>query len=92
MVLVPLFSRWLKVDERKTFATSVFIILPLCLVSAAVYYIRRDLDLSAALPYLLGGLAGGFVGGCCFKKIPTVLLHRVFGLLLIYGGVRSLLG
>jgi uncharacterized membrane protein YfcA len=91
MILVPLFIRWLKADERKTFATSVFIILPLCIVSAAVYYFRSDLELMRALPFLIGGLVGGFIGGCCFKKIPTALLHRAFGLLLIYGGVRSLL-
>jgi uncharacterized membrane protein YfcA len=91
MVLVPLFICWLKADERKTFATSVFIILPLCLVSAAVYYLRGDLDFMQALPFLIGGLVGGFVGGRFFRKIPTAVLHRIFGLLLIYGGVRSLL-
>jgi uncharacterized membrane protein YfcA len=91
MILVPLFIRWLKADERKTFATSVFIISPLCLVSAVVYYFRCDLDIMQALPFLLGGLAGGFAGGRWFKKIPTALLHRAFGLLLIYGGARSLL-
>jgi uncharacterized membrane protein YfcA len=91
MVLVPLFIRWLKVDERKTFATSVFIILPLCLVSAAVYYFRSDLNLMTALPFLLGGLGGGLVGGVVFRRIPTRLLHRIFGLLLIYGGIRCLI-
>ena len=90
MVLVPLYIRWLKVDERKTFATSVFIILPLCLVSAAVYFFRDSLDLTGALPFLAGGLAGGFLGGKIFKRIPTALLHRLFGLLLIYGGIRCL--
>jgi uncharacterized protein len=90
MLLVPLLIRWVRMDERKAFATSVFIILPLCAVSAAVYLIKLRIDFTLALPYLIGGLAGGFIGGCCFKKIPTTLLHRAFGLLLIYGGIRSL--
>jgi uncharacterized membrane protein YfcA len=91
MVLVPLLIGWLKVEERRAFATSVFIILPLCLVSAAVYLLRSGMDFLLALPYLIGGLVGGFIGGRVFSKLPTTLLHRVFGLLLIYGGVRSLL-
>lgn len=91
MILVPLLIRWLKIEERRAFATSVFIILPLCIVSATVYLLKFRFDLLLALPYLVGGLLGGFAGGCCFKKIPTVLLHRIFGLLLIYGGIRSLL-
>jgi uncharacterized membrane protein YfcA len=91
MLLVPLLIRWVKMDERRAFATSVFIILPLCIVSAIVYLLKFRIDFMLALPYLTGGLIGGFIGGCCFKNIPTSLLHRAFGLLLIYGGVRSLL-
>ena len=91
MVLVPLLIRWVKVEERRAFATSVFIILPLCVVSAVVYLLRFRFNLTLTLPYLIGGLIGGFAGGCCFKKIPTTLLHKAFGLLLIYGGIRSLL-
>lgn len=90
MLLVPLLIRWVKMDERKAFATSVFIILPLCVVSAAVYLLKFGIDFMQALPYLTGGLIGGLIGGCCFKNIPTALLHRAFGLLLIYGGIRSL--
>lgn len=91
MVLVPLFIRWVKLDERRTFATSVFIILPLCAVSAVVYLLKSRIDLMLTLPYLAGGLVGGFIGGRYFKSIPTALLRRLFGLLLIYGGIRSLL-
>lgn len=92
MILVILLIRWIKIDERRAFATSIFIILPLCIVSAAVYLLKFRIDFMLALPYLLGGLVGGLFGGCCFKKIPTSLLHRAFGLLLIYGGIRSLMG
>ena len=34
------------------------IILPLCALSSAIYFLRGGLDLTAALPYLAGGLAG----------------------------------
>ncbi len=92
MVLVPLLTRWVRLDERAAFSTSVFVILPLCVVSVTVYLLRAPFDLLTALPYLLGGVAGGFIGGRVFKSIPSTLLHRVFGLLLLYGGIRSLLG
>jgi uncharacterized membrane protein YfcA len=91
MLLVPLLIRWVKMDERRAFATSVFIILPLCVVSSIVYLLKFRIDFMQALPYLIGGLVGGFIGGCCFKNIPTSILHRAFGLLLIYGGIRSLI-
>lgn len=91
MVLVPLFSHWLKLPQKKALATSVASIAPLCALSACIYFLRGALDLSAALPFLLGGLAGGVLGGLCFKNVSPVFLRRAFGLLLVYGGVRAFL-
>ncbi|MDR0838788.1 MAG: sulfite exporter TauE/SafE family protein [Oscillospiraceae bacterium] len=89
MFVVPLYARWAKLDEQKAFASSVAVILPICAVSAVVYLLRGGVQLRDALPYLLGGVAGGFLGGKLFKKIPTSVLRRAFALLLIYGGYRS---
>ncbi len=90
MVLVPLLTRWCHVPDRKAFATAISIILPLCLVSLAVYALHGSLDLRAALPYLAGGLLGGLAGGKLFQRIPVLWLHRALGLLILYGGLRSL--
>ena len=49
------------------------------------------LALSAAWPYLLGGVLGGWVAGRVFRRIDIVWLRRAFGLLLLYGGVRAVL-
>lgn len=90
-VLVPLLTRVCGMDQRRAFATSVAVILPLCLLSAGIYFLRGGLDLVAALPYLAGGLVGGFLGGKLFSGVRIDWLKRGFGLLLIYGGVRCFL-
>ena len=91
MVLVPLLRRWCGLEERRAFATCVAVILPFCVVSAAVYLLRTPLDLPQALPYLLGGLAGGFVGGRLFPRVPAPWLRYLFAAFLVYGGIRYLL-
>ena len=87
-VLVPLLTRVCRMDQRRAFATSVAVILPLCVLSVGIYLLRDKLDLLTALPYLIGGLAGGWLGGKLFKGVKIGWLRRLFGLLLIYGGVR----
>ncbi|MBU5626002.1 TSUP family transporter [Oscillibacter sp. MSJ-2] len=89
MIFLPLLSGQLK--DRRLFATCVAVILPICCVSAAVYFLRGGLSFLTALPYLAGGAVGGFVGGRFYGKIPTIWLRRAFGLFLLYGGVRYLL-
>lgn len=90
MVLLPLL-RWGGLQGQRVFATGVAVILPLCAVSAAVYLLGRGLDMAAALPYLVGGLAGGFTGGKVFPRVSPAWLRYLFAAFLVYGGVRYLL-
>ena len=61
--LLVLLTKWAGVEEKKAFATCVAVIFPMCAVSATLYLWRAELSLLTALPYLLGGFAGGLVGG-----------------------------
>ena len=90
MVLVPLLTQKCSLSQRKAFATSVAVILPLCVLSSVIYFFRGGLDIVAALPYLIGGLIGGYWGGKLFQRLNMELLRRVFALLILYGGIRSL--
>ena len=91
LFLVPLMTRWSKLEERKAFATSVAIILSLSIVSSVVYFTKVALDFSTAWPYLLGGGIGGVISGLVFQKVPLNFLRRIFGLLILYGGIRAVL-
>ena len=90
-VLVPLLTRLCGLSQRRAFATSVAVILPLCVLSAGIYLLRGGLDVTAALPYLLGGTVGGWLGGKWFRGMKMAWLKRLFGALLLYGGARCLL-
>ena len=78
MILVPLLVRRCGLSQRQAFATSVAIILPLCILSSVIYYFRGGPDLTTALPYLAGGFVGGWVGGKVFKKCRKRLTQNAF--------------
>lgn len=91
LFLVPLFVRWLKLEQKQAFATSVAVIFPLSAVSLVVYYLKGGISIAAIWPTLLGGLVGGLIAGRIFGKIHVTLLRRIFGILIIYGGIRAVL-
>lgn len=91
MILVPLLTRWAKLEDKKAFATSISIIAPMCLVSIVIYFSQDSLDIAGAIPYLIGGFFGGLLGGKLFRKIPAKFLHKALGLIILYGGIRSIL-
>lgn len=90
LVVVPLLLGVGKLPPKRAFATSLFIMLPICAISAGAYLWRGQVQLGEALPYLLGGLLGGLLCGAIFSKCNALWLRRIFGALLLYGGVRSL--
>ena len=91
MILLPLLTGLCSLADHEAFACSVCIILPLSLVSLCVYVLRGSLDFTQALPYLIGGAAGGVIAGVLLKKLSPVWLHRALGLLILWGGLRLLL-
>lgn len=91
MVMAPLLTAWCGLEQKRALATCVAVILPFCVLSAAIYVLRTDFDWLLALPYLIGGGIGGALGGLLFKRVSSRWLRRIFALFLLYGGVRYLL-
>lgn len=91
LFLVPLLSGWVGVSQKQAFATSVSVVFMLSAVSTIFYVSRGAVDLRFAAPYLVGGFIGGIISGIAFKRVSSDLLRRIFGLLLIWGGLRSVM-
>jgi len=90
-IAVPAMQKFLKIETHKSHATAVAVILALSVVSVVVYLINGKVDDWTAVLYVsAGGLAGGFIGAKLLNKIPTKLLHKIFGVCLIAAAVRMI--
>ena len=90
MVLIPALRLWTDVEDDELFSMSVSVMLPVCLLSLGFAAAGTALPWSDAMPYLLGSALGGVLVGFWGRKIPAKWLHRIFGLLLLWGGIRYL--
>lgn len=78
-------------EQKKAQACAVCLVLPLCLISASVYYYKGYFALGEALPYLPFGVAGALAGGLLLGKLPDKLLKKLFAVFMIYSGVRMIM-
>lgn len=90
MVLVPLLGLTQCFSEQEVFSVSVAIILPICLTSLLCAMTGTALPWELAWPYLAGGALGGIAAGLWGHRISSVYLHRLFGALILWGGIRYL--
>ena len=90
MVLVPSLTLLTDLQDDEIFPASVSIILPVSIVSLCFSIYSNGPDWSQAVPYLIGSVIGGIGAGILGKKIPTKWLHRILGILILWGGFRHL--
>lgn len=90
MVLVPLLTWLTDIHDKEIFPASVSIILPICLVSLSLTLEPNAVPWNVAVPYLIGSAVGGVLAGIFGRRIPTQWLHRLLGILILWGGVRYL--
>lgn len=90
MVLVPLLSALTDLREEEVFPASVSIILPICAVSLFLSRRSGALPWQTVLPFLVASGIGGLLAGLLGKRIPVLWLHRILGVLILWGGIRYL--
>lgn len=90
MVLIPLLELISRVPEESLFPMSVSVMLPVCVVSLLMSSSVAALPWVDAAPYLIGSVIGGILAGVLGKKLPIVWLHRILGVMILWGGIRYL--
>ena len=90
MVAVPVLEKS-GLDVKQAHSGSLAVILPLSVMSAAMYLHGGRVALADVWSYLPAGLAGAFCGAKLMGRISPRLLHRIFGGFAIWAGVNLLM-
>ena len=76
---------------KQSHANAVAVILPVSMLSGILYLLEGKVQFSDVSPYILWGLIGSVLGTFVLKKISPLWLKRIFGIFVIYAGVRMIL-
>lgn len=91
MIAVVVLERLIQLETQKAHATALIIMLPLSIVSVAVYFLRGAMALDNLLYVALGMLPGSFLGAKLLGKLKSVWVDRIFCILMLAAGVRLIL-
>jgi uncharacterized membrane protein YfcA len=92
IIMVPLLVAWFALDQRRAGATSLLAIVPIATASAAGYALNGNVDISAGLLLLVGGVVGGQLGSRLLPRTPIATLQVWFGVLSLATAARLVLG
>lgn len=91
MIAVP-FLKKCGLSQKQAQATAICVILPLTVLSAAVYLLRGYFRLSDAAPFILFGFPGTLLGTVMLSKMKNSLLQSIFSLFMLWAGFRLVVG
>lgn len=91
MICVPILLA-LGLDDKHAHATTIMIMLPLSIVSFIVYLIYGNIDFLNGLYVSLGFVAGGVLGAILLNKLNNNVVQVIFIILLIFAGIRVIIG
>ena len=91
MLCVPLLMYAFKMEDKKSHATALLVMLPISIVSFCVYLSNFQLDLDLTLFVLGGSVLGGLVGSILLKKMSNQWIRLVFAIVMIVAGIKILL-
>lgn len=81
----------MKLDERKSHATAIMIMLPLCIISLFGYMGHVDIDFGTAAAVIGGGVAGSIAGALFLKKLSGTAVKRIFAVFILAAAVRTVI-
>ena len=87
-LLVPILNNLLKVDEHKSHATALAIIVFLTGASSAIYISKGTYDMDLTVKVAIGSIIGGFIGAKLLCKVTGRFLRISFGLIMIIAALR----
>lgn len=89
---VPCMEKFLDIVPQKAHATAIAVILPLSVISGLIYFYGVGIPVKDVILAGTGGALGGAVGARLLGRIKEKQLHIIFGIFMIAGGVRMMLG
>lgn len=87
MLAVPLLELS-GLDAKRAHATALMVILPICVISAAIYISSGYFDAKAVLCACIGVVMGGIVGAALLNKLNPTAISLIFALLMIAIGIK----
>lgn len=90
LILIPALAHIFCLQENKSRATSIYVILAISIINSFFYYKGDFINTSLSIKVAIGGMLGGFMGAILLKKISNNILHISFILFLLYMGIKTL--
>ena len=87
LVLIPALRATTKMDNRKIYATTIFIVMLMCVFNFVVFILNGKLNFEIGIWCVIGSVFGAFLGATLLQKLNEKVINIIFSFVLILAGI-----
>lgn len=87
-LLVPILNNIVKIEEKKSHATALGIIIFLTTASSVIYISKGTYDIGITVKVAIGSIIGGIIGAKLLSKVTGKFLRISFGTIMVIAALR----
>ncbi len=88
-VVVPFLEKYASLEPKKSHATAILVVLPLCIASIFKYRTGIQTDMKILIYVCVSGALGSVFGALFLKKLSSKTLKRVFAVFIMAAAVKA---
>jgi len=92
IIAVLVLQKFFSLDEKKSHATSIMIILPLTVAGVFVYTMAGFTDMKIVTKTAIGATLGAFLGAKLLSRLSGKFIRIGFGVVMVAASVKLLIG
>lgn len=77
-------------ENRKAHATTILIILPLCIISSIIFIKNGYYDINLIIRISISSVIGGIIGAKILSRLSNKLIRIIFGSIMIVSALRMM--
>lgn len=90
-ILIPALVIFVKPEQHIAQSINLLFFIPTAVIALTIHIKNKKVDFKMALPIIISGLAGAFIGSKLAIMLTGIALKRYFGIFLLAMGVYELL-
>ena len=89
-LLIPGLVLFSALDQQQAQAINLVVFIPTAIVALIIHYRNKNIKFKIAIPLIIFGLIGSFIGSSLAVNISPNILRKAFGVFLFLMGIYEL--
>lgn len=89
-ILIPGLILFTELNQHQVQGINLIIFIPTAIIALIIHYKNKNLNIKIAIPIIIAGIIGSFMGSTLAVNISSIILRKMFAIFLFIMGAYEI--